>query len=166
MGLALLAAALIAVYGVVVRRRVPEPVIAPATAPLALNIVNPLSNMPPLYVNQYSPVVELDTAPLLVVPKPEMAPPTPIFPPIPSQGGLLTRYGSASMRPRRIVLQQTHEDARPLASTSEHEAQRNTEEFVPYWRTISLPGRVPEPVKASSGGLLRRYGDMAEKKEG
>ena len=163
--LALLAGLIIAFAAVLVRRRVPllTSVPAPATAPLVSEILNPML-LPPLYVNEFSPISEPTTAPLpafesesdsvLISSRAVSA----------SDGtGFVTRYSRTDMvRPRRVLLRPTQSEQPPVRH--EMSVERNTEGLSPYRAGMSLPGRLPETVGRSSEGLLRRFGDMADKK--
>ncbi len=163
--LALLAALVIALAAVLVRRRAPlfTPALAPATAPLATGAFN-FSMLPPLYVNEYSPISGPTTAPLPAF-APELDPvlvPSRAVP-VSTGTGLLTRYSQTdAVRPRRVLLRPAQSEQPPARHAVS--AERNTEGLSPYRAGMSLPGRVPERVEASSGGLLRRFGDMSDKK--
>jgi hypothetical protein len=198
--LALLSAVVLALWGMMMRRRMVVPL-----APIEQSS-NTTMAYPPLFSNEFSPVIERRTTELLpfplaattawsplpavpaspiatiarspfpslpISPMPEVGqvpfpsvPASPItmptqlpFPTIPISdygSGLFAHYPDA-MRPRHIVLLPSNMKGE-RASVWPEENKNPVTEALPSPIGVKLPVRKPEPVSASSGGLLRRYG--------
>lgn len=178
-GLCLLSALAIGLWGLKVRRSVP--VVRPA-----LSSWQPAPAYPPLYVNQYSPVLEQQPSPILFqfaerktdqlafsqtgqfafaevdqLSFPGVTSWSPLFAqqpaePAASGTGLLSRYQSSMDGITVGALPLSNSIAeQPTGSLEAVETPRT--DALPPLPMVNLPGRKPALVGARSAGLLRRY---------
>ncbi len=170
-GLGLLSALVIGLWGLKIRSSaLPVPGLADAAT-------GAIPAYPPLYVNQYSPVLEPQPSPILrevaerqtdqlalaevkQLSFPGLSPwiPTEQAPELATAGaGLLSRYHNAEEAAHRIILQPADSNNRLFIQGDENGRNPTTEALPP--RGMNLPGRQPELVSnRPGGGLLRRYG--------
>ncbi|MBV9230337.1 MAG: glucosaminidase domain-containing protein [Chloroflexi bacterium] len=184
-GLALLCAAALALWGMKLRRGVPVPQVS-----ISQNIDTVMA-YPPLFSNEFSPVIERSTTELLPFPLRTTAALSP-FPAVPASpittsmqlpfptmsvlpaaeveqlpfpatstadysNGLLAQYRNFE-RPHHVV--PVPSNTKEERSSALYEESRNpVTEGLPSPFGVKLPVRKPEPVSVSSGGLLRRYGN-------
>ena len=184
-GLVLLLAAFIALLGVRVRRHIVLPALEAWTATkpafnksashsvsssvpavLTLNDSNPqTSTFSPVYVNEYSPAAQPQTAPLQPL-SPTFSGTIPLVRPTPvlsfSHSDLpdsATVPGTDNGGPHPVPLSPAHQ-------LRDGSGERHTEGIPPYRSSVSLSGTDRTPVGVKGSGLLQRYGDNENKKTG